>query len=134
MRLMRLMRRDVLPFALFVALVASACASESSDWSYVYATTIEPSCTTSACHSSATKAGRLDLSSDHVAFKALTGRACATADVPAGGYVNVASPADSYLSLLLRRDGASGMPPNGRLPARQIDAIEAWMAGGARCD
>jgi hypothetical protein len=132
--MMRAMHGNILPFALLVALAATACANESSDWSYVYATTIEPSCTTSACHSSATQAGRLDLSSDDVAFEALTGRACTAADVPASGYVNVANPADSYLSLLLRRDGASGMPPNGRLPARQIDAIETWMAGGARCD
>ncbi|CAN5754358.1 hypothetical protein BH11MYX3_BH11MYX3_38670 [soil metagenome] len=117
------------------AMAAGACVSEPpAEWHYVYATVIASNCTTSACHSSLSTAGAVDLHDDAAAYEALTGRRCDDATAPVGGYVDVIAPAQSFLSGLLRRTGPTGMPPNARLSTTEIERIEAWMSQGAPCD
>ncbi|MGE0550543.1 MAG: hypothetical protein AB7O24_14170 [Kofleriaceae bacterium] len=121
--------------AAIAAVVATAgCEVDPPDrWHYIYETVVTPSCTTSACHSQLAHSAMLDLSDDATAFEALTGRACGD-DAMASGLVNVASPRDSLLSIMLRRTGPTGMPPNARLPDGEIELIEQWMQRGAPCD
>jgi hypothetical protein len=117
------------------AWLAAGCASDVPDrWHYVYETIIAPSCTTSACHSQLSMAGRLELYDDTTAYEALTGRACGDEAATVAGYVDVTDPSRSLLSGLLRRSGPTGMPPNGRLATIEIERIEAWMRRGAPCD
>ena len=70
---------------------------------------------------------------DHIESQTLTGRACGD-DAPALGLVNVAAPQDSLLSIVLRRPGPTGMPPNNRLVADEIELVELWMRRGAPCE
>lgn len=118
----------------------AGCVSPSDPaldrWHYAYATIIEPRCTTSACHSALSQAGLqpLDLSTDAIAYKALTGRACADTTTPAAKYVDVTSPGTSRLVMILRQQDPKGMPPSERLVDQEISLIEAWMKGGALCD
>lgn len=116
----------------------AACVSPTDpsveQWHYAYATIIAARCTTSACHSTLSHAGALDLSDDASAYQALTGRACDDTTTAPGSYVDVADPSASRLSELLRRDDPSGMPPNQRLADSEIELIEGWMRGGASCD
>ena len=117
-----------------VALGAGCAAEPPQRWEYVHAAILVPNCTTSACHSALSHPREIELHDRREAYRALTGRDCDDTTTPPGGLVDVASPEDSYLSILLRREGATGMPPNARLPDREIELIEAWMAGGAACD
>lgn len=116
------------------ALVATACVEDPTGWQSVYATSIAPNCTTSACHSAESKAAGLDLHTSNTAFTALTGRACDDDQSPALGYVNVIDPAESYLMIMLGRDGPTGMPPNRMLSRAEREHIEAWIRDGALCD
>ena len=125
--------------AAVIALGAAAgCVSPTDPsldrWHYAYATIIEPRCTTSACHSPLSTAGRLDLSTDAIAYKALVGRACGDTTAPVAGYVDVANPGASRLSMLLRRADPTGMPPDQRLVDQEIAIVEDWMKAGALCD
>jgi hypothetical protein len=118
---------------LFLAALAG-CATDSPDrWSYIYETIVSPSCTTSACHSELAASGAVELHDRGIAFATLTGRACGEA-APPSGYVDVANPPASFLSVLLRRNGPTGMPPNNQLTADEIALIESWMTRGAPCD
>ncbi|NVB82897.1 MAG: hypothetical protein HOV81_31255 [Kofleriaceae bacterium] len=119
--------------AILVAL--SACVEPPpAQWTYVHAAIIVPHCTTSACHSTLSRAGNLDLHDVDAAYQALTSRACTDTAAPAAGYVDTANPSASYLSILLRREGPTGMPPNARLADTEIERLETWMMAGARCD
>ncbi|MBA3460929.1 MAG: hypothetical protein H0T46_13250 [Deltaproteobacteria bacterium] len=121
--------------ALVIAMLAAACVDEAPvQFSYVYNSIIVTSCTTSACHSSLSRAGAVDLHDEASAYRSLTGRACDDLAAPIGGYVDDADPPNSILSGLLRRSGPTGMPPNGRLADSEIERIEAWMRSGAACD
>lgn len=120
--------------ALVLATLAACAEPAPTQWGHVHAAIIAPSCTTSACHSTLSSAGGLDMTDADSAYRALTGRACEDTTTPAGGYVDTADPGASYLSVLLRLDGPSGMPPNGRLADAEIARIEGWMKAGARCD
>lgn len=121
--------------ALVFAMLATACVDEApGQWRYVYSSIVVPSCTTSACHSTLSRAGAVDLSDAASAYQSLTGRACDDVAAPIGGYVDPADPANSILSGLLRRSGPTGMPPNGRLADSEIERIEAWMSSGAPCE
>lgn len=118
--------------SLLCALVG--CATEPpARWSYIHEAIIAPSCTTSACHSALAASGSIELHDRDTAFATLTGRACGD-PAPATGYVDVANPGASFLSVLLRREGPTGMPPNRALAADEIALIEAWMQRGAPCD
>ncbi len=114
---------------------ATACATERPErWDYIYSAIIVPSCTTSACHSELSVAGNLALHDDAAAYESLTGRKCGDATTPVTGYVDVMNPTSSLLSGLLRREGPTGMPPNGRLADIEIELFESWMSRGAPCD
>ena len=119
-----------------VLLVAlTACVAEAPErWSYVHASIVVQHCTTSACHSTLSEAGNIDLSDAATAYRSLTGRTCDDTTTPLGGYVDTADPRASYLSVLLRREGPTGMPPNGRLSSTELELVEDWMRAGARCD
>ncbi len=63
-----------------VAIVVGGCADpvdRSTDWNYLHATIIEPSCATTGCHSAATAQKDIDLSSPESAYFALTSIECA---------------------------------------------------------
>ena len=116
-------------------LAYAGCADPApAEWSYVYASVLQPSCTTSACHSSLSTAGGVDLHDASAAYRALAGRDCDDTAAPITGYVDTNDPSASFLSVLLRREGPTGMPPNGRLSESEIDRIEAWMQAGALCE
>lgn len=132
------MSRPILVLGVALALGLTACVSPTDPslerWHYAYATIIAPRCTTSACHSKLSNAGRLDLSDDATAYRELTGRACADTTTAIGGYVDITDPTASRLSGLLRRQDARGMPPNQRLVDAEVELIEGWMMRGAKCD
>ncbi len=117
-----------------VALAIGCTAEPPETWSYVYATVITPNCTTSACHSALSRPADIALYDREVAYQTLTGRACDDTTTAPAGLVNLTAPEESYLSILLRRDGPTGMPPNARLPDPEIEIVEAWMRSGAPCD
>ncbi len=120
--------------------LAAGCVSPSDPaldhWHYVYATIIEPRCTTSACHSPLSQAGLqpLDLSTDAIAYKKLAGRVCGDTTTAVGGYANTTSPTDSALVILLVQPDPGGMPPDRRLADQEITLVEDWMTRGALCD
>lgn len=120
--------------ALVGALALGGCTDTTLGWGAIYETSIAPHCAASACHSELSQAAGIDLHSEEVAFETLTGRPCEMDAEPAGGLVNPARPDQSYLVIVLRRDGSLGMPPNRRLGDLEIEDIEAWIARGARCD
>lgn len=123
----------VISYALFAASILS-CTDSGIGWQTVYETSIAPNCAASACHSEYSKVGGISLYNESVAFETLTGRPCSEDTKTASGLVNVDNPGESYLLLLLRRDGSTGMPPNRRLSDQEIDDFETWIAGGAKCD
>lgn len=59
--------------------------------------------------------------------------------VPSMNFIEAGDPANSYLLLKLKGEGASVggtssvMPPSGMLPAEQIQIVEDWIAAGATC-
>lgn len=119
---------------LAVLVLIAGCETEPpDDWSYLYETVIAPSCTTSACHSQLTASGSVELDARDTAFATLTGRACDDTSAPTG-YVDAADPRASFLSILLRREGPTGMPPNRPLVEDEILLVESWMQRGAPCD
>lgn len=120
--------------ALAIGLALGCTAEAPERWGYVYNAIIVTHCTTSACHSSLSRAGQLDLHDEATAYRSLTGRGCGDEATPVAGYVDPADPPASILSGLLRREGATGMPPNARLSDSEIERIEAWMREGATCD
>lgn len=120
--------------AIALAILCSACADERESWSYVYTSIVDKHCTTSACHSSLSTAGNLDLHDRETAYAALAGRDCDDTTTAVGGYVDTMMPTESLLSSVLRLEGPRGMPPNNRLSDTEIALIERWMQAGARCD
>ena len=75
----------------------------------------------------------------------LSGDICAdvvgvgSTQVPSMNFIEAEDPANSYLLLKLKGEGASVggtssvMPPSGMLPAEQIQIVEDWIAAGAIC-
>ncbi len=116
-----------------IALLVGCEADPPDRWSYLYEAVVAPSCTTSACHSELAASGSVELHDRDLAFATLTGRACGDA-APPTGYVNPADPRESLLSILLRREGPTGMPPNRPLVEDEILLVESWMKRGAPCD
>lgn len=86
---------------------------------YLHAAIIEPSCATIGCHSAATKAANLDMSTPEAAC------------VSIGLF-----PAPS-IDLLLRGESSGEypqMPPDTPLPPADIDLIVRWVEAGAPCE
>jgi hypothetical protein len=123
------------------ACAGASCASEDdrpATWSYVWATIIEPSCTTVGCHSSFSATYGFRFDSKKGAYTYLTGRSCDEPDAPGApprSYVSPGQPDRSQLVYLLRgEDVPRRMPPDTPLPERDIELIERWILDGAECN
>ncbi|MEZ4362252.1 MAG: hypothetical protein R3B48_18835 [Kofleriaceae bacterium] len=109
----------------------------SAEWGYVHAAILRPACTTVGCHSTATSAAGLDLSTPAAAYSYLLGRACGAPEHPEdaiGNYVVPFEPERSRLLYLLRGDRTSIMPPDSPLPESEIAIVERWVLEGATCE
>jgi hypothetical protein len=109
----------------------------SASWGYVHTAILQPACATASCHSKASSAAGLDLSTPKAAYSILLGRACTGPEHPEdapGNYVWPYQPERSKLLYLLRGDRSTIMPPDSRLPASEIAIVERWVLEGARCD
>src|SRR4051794_5945812 len=49
-----------------------------------------------------------------------------------GPAIDETDPAKSLILAAIRREGALQMPPKSKLPAPVVDALAAWVKGGAR--
>jgi hypothetical protein len=109
----------------------------TSDWDAIHTAILRPSCATAACHSAITVQSGLDLSTRDSAYEALVRRPCGSDEPPAderGFNVDPGHPETSPLMAWLRGDGNATMPPDGALPAIEIDAVERWILVGAPCE
>ena len=107
----------------FLALLGhAACAQpedRSTDFTYLHAAIIEPSCATSLCHSASMRAGSLDLSTPEDACDAL----------------NMLPPA--AIITLLNGEGTGDsprMPLDVPLPPADIELLTRWLNDGAACE
>jgi hypothetical protein len=92
----------------------------STDWNYLHAAIIEPSCATAGCHSAWTQVFDMDLSTPEHACDALTMQR----DVRS-------------MVTLINGEGAGDwplMPPDGPLPPADIELLERWVTDGASCE
>ncbi len=109
-----------------------ACAVEST-FSSIYTNRLSTNtCARAGCHASASSAGGLDLAQPQADLHAdLIDRASQAR--PADVLVAPGQSAQSYLFVKLTRDDVPGgrMPPGGSLDQCEIDAIAAWIDGGA---
>lgn len=128
--------------ALVVAVFAATGCASSDDrpatWTYVHAAVIQPNCTTSACHSSASAAAGLNFDSREGAYAMLTGRVCDAPPQPGDPPRNHVAPfepeASRLLYLLRGQDVSRRMPPDIALPDVEIELVERWILDGAACD
>lgn len=135
--------RSLAIVAAWVAVLSSGCADvddRPATWSYVYATIIQPNCTTSSCHTSPSSTAGLRFETRVSAYNYLTGRNCETADPVDSSteadhnFVVPFQPESSKLMYLLRGEEVRNMPPDVPLPDVEIDLIAAWILEGAPCD
>ena len=105
-------------------------------FSYIHATILRPSCTTSACHSELSATAGLQLDTRAGAYLGLTGRVCGSdaPGQPPRNLVNPGQPESSRLMYLLLGTEARRMPPDVPLPEADIDLVEQWILEGAECD
>ncbi len=126
--------------ALLALLGSAACEAPDerpAEWGYVYPALLRPACTTSSCHSNASAAAGLDLSTAPAAYSYLLGRACQAPANPQdafGNYVVPFQPERSRLLYLLRGDRTIIMPPDTPLPESEIAIVEQWILEGATCE
>lgn len=108
-----------------------------TDWAYVHAALLEPSCATAGCHSGPTALAGIDLATADAAYTVLTGRVCGAPPLPGdpiGNFVRPGHPESSRLMYLLRGEQTTIMPPDAPLPDGEIAVIERWILRGATCD
>jgi hypothetical protein len=124
--------------ALCAALIG--CSSDddrSTSFSYIYATIIEPSCTTIGCHNEFVATYDLELDTLEEAYEDLVGSPCDPATPPdpaAATYVIPGQPDRSKLIYLMEGDDVPRrMPPDTPLPAADIDLVRQWILEGAEC-
>jgi hypothetical protein len=86
-----------------------------AEWSFLYATIVQPQCATVNCHSAIARKNSLDFSERDIAF----------CSMPAG-----------MLSTVLKMDTtvARRMPPDFPLPAPDIELLISWAESGAMND
>lgn len=126
--------------AMALGLGASACADiddRPANWSYVYATIIQPGCTTANCHSELGAAAGLMFHNRESAYVFLTGRVCEPLDTqnpPDHNFVVPYDPERSKLMYLLRGEEVRVMPPDVPLPSAEIELVERWILEGAQCN
>lgn len=127
-------------FAFAIAILASCDGLDdrpTDDWDYIHTAILRPSCATAACHSATTAQSGLDLSTREAAYESLVRRPCGSTEIPvfeAGVNVDPGHPERSALMAWLRGDDNDTMPPDLKLPAVEIEAIERWILEGARCE
>ena len=85
------------------------------EWSFIYATIIQPQCATVNCHSAIAKKADIDLSERDVAY-------CSSARLKIPGV------------LKMDTDRSRRMPPDSPLPAPDIELIDAWQTAGGDND
>jgi hypothetical protein len=124
---------------LFAVLALAACANEerAAQWTFVHAAIIQPSCTTSACHSAQTAIAGVNLASREGAYTILTGRICGeepSGVEPPNNYVKPYDAASSRLYHMLVGDNTDQMPPDTPLPAVEVELVARWIEAGAPCD
>lgn len=118
----------------------SGCADiddRPATWSYIFATTIQPSCATSNCHSKVATTAGLALHTRDAAYTFLTGRVCEPLDdsVEADhNFVVPGQPESSKLMYLLRGQEVRRMPPDTPLAEVEIELVERWILEGAECN
>jgi hypothetical protein len=122
----------------------------STNWNYLHAAIIEPSCATIGCHSEATRAAgptipELDLSAPDVAYFGIAGVECGD---PMPGLLTEIGPEPDYPLMLIllgqrwpgRDDFPGGeveltqMPPDSPLPPANLALIRQWLEAGAPCE
>ena len=99
------------------------CIRDSADTSVTFAAVWEDSIEScSGCHDAVSPSGRLDLSSQDVAYTNLM-----------DGYVTPGAADSSSLYDRVTRSGMGRMPPSPSSPlsSDQVDLIEAWIVDGA---
>jgi hypothetical protein len=122
------------------ALAVAGCAGADdrpSDWDYIHAAIIVPSCATAGCHGNPLALAGLDFSGRDGTWTFLTGRVCGAPDLPGeprGNLVLPGQPERSTLMHRLRGQAVDVMPPSGPLPAEEIALIERWILEGAPCE
>lgn len=126
--------------ALTALIAVSGCTADAdrpARWSYIHAAVIQPSCTTSGCHSRQTALAGVDLAGSEDAYLILTGRICGAAPSeldPPGNFVVPFDVARSKLYHMLVGDNTDQMPPDVALPRVEIELIARWIEAGAECD
>jgi hypothetical protein len=97
-------------------------------WSSVYSGIIQPNCATSGCHTGATPASNLDLSSAASAYTTLTTRSSCSMPFVAAG-----NPDGSFLidKISHPTPRCGGVMPPSMLCSDDIASIRAWVQGGA---
>ncbi len=106
---------------------AIACGQDDrpADWRYVHAAIIQPSCTTSACHTKLNDLAQVELWDAEEACDTLRGQ------------VSPMDPDGSRLIDLLRDRNLGDfprMPPDRPLAEPDIELVERWIDEGAPCD
>lgn len=112
--------RLLLAFTLVAMPIYSACASEGEDH---FERHIRPLLIERCykCHSGAESKGGLRLDSREAAFNG----------GESGAAIDLANAAQSLLLQAIRHENGLEMPPDGKLSAAQIDAVEKWIREGA---
>ena len=123
----------------FVATLAAcdAASDRPSEWGYVHAAILEPSCATALCHSKSASRAAVDLSTSASAYAVLVGRVCGAPTLPGepvGNFVRPGHPESSRLMYLLRGERTTIMPPDAPLPDGEIAIVERWILEGASCE
>ncbi len=111
--------------------------NQPTNWSYVYATVVQPNCTSSNCHSELAATAGLQFHTKQAAYTYLTGRVCASAGhpgEPSHNFVVPYEPDVSKLMYMLRGEETWRMPPDIGLPDVEIELVERWILEGAKCD
>ena len=134
--------------------LAAACGLEDNrpaDWDYIAPAIIIPNCATSSCHSKATAASGLDMSTPDKAYKSLTGlegytqycgadngdgegpdaKRCGEKTRRARPLITPRSPSQSRTVNMMRARGAERMPPDRPLAEADIALFEQWILEGA---
>jgi hypothetical protein len=123
-----------------IATLLAACQSADdrpATWSYIHNAIIQPSCTTSACHSALTAIAGLNLSGREGAYTMLTGHLCGEPIPPEAPPRNYVTPGASEYSTLiyqLRGENRDVMPPDAPLPDIEIELVARWIDEGAECE
>ena len=123
-----------------VAILGTGCLDpekEPTNWSYVYATVVQPNCTTSNCHSALAATAGLQFHTKEAAYTYLTGRVCESEghpEEPSHNFVVPFEPDRSKLVYMLRGEETWRMPPDVALPDVEIDLVERWILEGAECN